>query len=1281
MSVLHFRGDYSLFFLSTGSHFWYTTDTMRQTGVFAHFKKLLVGVVLFALFVQMGLPLTTYAGSASQMSNVDFTTTLRIISLLSPKTHLSIMELPNNSIKGVIYDIAQGTTWSWSSLIPSLLNSTTGMMPAGAFLSYPFGQLADYLKNKTYTFKTRQYEVEQSVMSMSIDPSYTLKKDAVILNLKFHFVGDTSQDDFQNYWTPSNNAYGFYLSIGSELEAADPITGGKLLKASSAISGDKIVVKNNDGAPSNGIFINLTPVLSKNNTGQANAAKNDFTIRLPIKIEDKQGQKLYAQVQYETGNLGGQPGLIQAYSKALQIPFDTATESVNDADFNALEGGIVAQANSQETTNGQLAGDLKCTFSEWYIADCIGQLFLYVLIPIASFTVFLAGKLMDIMLSMSISSAVYRDISFILEGWRIVRDLCNLLFIFILIYVSISMILGGGGGEGGSNPKKMIAQLVLIAVVINFSLFTTRIIIDAGNILSHVFYNQISVCGNGGVATAGITSNTSDCAVENYQQTDGTNTIIPETRSLSLGLMKGINPQQILSLEMVQKMRTTQASPSISVIILGLMLCALMIGMAIIFFKMAGVFVGRIAGLWMLIIGAPLAFLSTIIPGLPLDMFSWKKWFSDLISLSLMPALFLFFIYLTFMLINPPSGSSILAGMVGNPNINAMESLVLMALAFALIYGLLSKGADISKKMAGEAGNIVGNMVQGALSFAVGAALAIGTGGAALAGRKVLGQAAMNTLTQHGDTLKDAASGKASAINELKSSKKFGAQFRGLNDAQSKEKAMEIATSLQNKAERSYDFRNTGAGNMFAKASGINLNPTGQIGALFGGDNTKTGKFFNAFDANTTLGGAQAERDRKVEKEKAIIEKLGYNKTEEHELIAEKEKIEAKSLERDQIITANKAALDGNQPLKQEIKTKEDDLKAIEDDIKKAERKVQDAAQLATTATTDAQKQQAQATLQQAQQDRDRVITNKKAKEDEIKALKNDSTRFTTTTGAPASLKQLEEENTQLENNEKTTKAQLRVIDKKIQDKKKERARTYIKWTEETNKGNRRNRTDDDQIEEGWDESGFSFNQVTGSSTVANWRQAFRDGEWGKSIMSFIGEDLAEAGRNAGIGAALGTWLFPGIGTVAGGMAGFVGTATVGALKGFEKFGGGFLRSLQWQLDHSLLARNSDHRDPHHGPERVAVGASHLDRDLLSEQIPRSIASRVRNVIGTTQALNLSVDIQDSHYHGGHFSKKYKGPNSSFLDIFAGLGKSGGGGHDDHGHGGGHDDHGGGGHH
>ena len=68
-------------------------------------------------------------------------------------------------------------------------------------------------------------------------------------------------------------------------------------------------------------------------------------------------------------------------------------------------------------------------------------------------------------------------------------DLANICFIFLLVYAGIRLILG----VGKFNAKSMIVNVILMAVLINFSLFFTKIIIDAGNITARIFYNAIEV--------------------------------------------------------------------------------------------------------------------------------------------------------------------------------------------------------------------------------------------------------------------------------------------------------------------------------------------------------------------------------------------------------------------------------------------------------------------------------------------------------------------------------------------------------------------------------------------------------------------------------------------------------------------------------------------------------------------------------------------------------------------------------------------------------------------
>ncbi len=62
--------------------------------------------------------------------------------------------------------------------------------------------------------------------------------------------------------------------------------------------------------------------------------------------------------------------------------------------------------------------------------------------------------------------------------WTVVRDLFNLTFIFALVYIGFRMILD----SDDSGAKKAIVNLVIAALLVNFSLFFTKAIIDFTNI-------------------------------------------------------------------------------------------------------------------------------------------------------------------------------------------------------------------------------------------------------------------------------------------------------------------------------------------------------------------------------------------------------------------------------------------------------------------------------------------------------------------------------------------------------------------------------------------------------------------------------------------------------------------------------------------------------------------------------------------------------------------------------------------------------------------------------
>jgi hypothetical protein len=72
-------------------------------------------------------------------------------------------------------------------------------------------------------------------------------------------------------------------------------------------------------------------------------------------------------------------------------------------------------------------------------------------------------------------------------GWAAIRDLINVGFIFILLYAGISTILG----LDGYGVKQTIVKVVIAALLINFSLFFTKALIDMSNLIALQFYTRV----------------------------------------------------------------------------------------------------------------------------------------------------------------------------------------------------------------------------------------------------------------------------------------------------------------------------------------------------------------------------------------------------------------------------------------------------------------------------------------------------------------------------------------------------------------------------------------------------------------------------------------------------------------------------------------------------------------------------------------------------------------------------------------------------------------------
>ena len=73
------------------------------------------------------------------------------------------------------------------------------------------------------------------------------------------------------------------------------------------------------------------------------------------------------------------------------------------------------------------------------------------------------------------------------ELWVIVRDFFNIFFIFGLVYIGFKMILN----SDDSQTKQTLVYLIMAALLINFSLFITKFVVDFTNVLA----GEIAVAG------------------------------------------------------------------------------------------------------------------------------------------------------------------------------------------------------------------------------------------------------------------------------------------------------------------------------------------------------------------------------------------------------------------------------------------------------------------------------------------------------------------------------------------------------------------------------------------------------------------------------------------------------------------------------------------------------------------------------------------------------------------------------------------------------------------
>ena len=93
----------------------------------------------------------------------------------------------------------------------------------------------------------------------------------------------------------------------------------------------------------------------------------------------------------------------------------------------------------------------------------------------------LAGTLLNLSIkSLVIEMGTNMPKTAIDVAWAVIRDVFNLAFIFALIYIGIKTIISSDSGK----LKSTLASIIIAAILMNFSLFITKAVIDVSNLVA-----------------------------------------------------------------------------------------------------------------------------------------------------------------------------------------------------------------------------------------------------------------------------------------------------------------------------------------------------------------------------------------------------------------------------------------------------------------------------------------------------------------------------------------------------------------------------------------------------------------------------------------------------------------------------------------------------------------------------------------------------------------------------------------------------------------------------
>ncbi len=361
----------------------------------------------------------------------------------------------------------------------------------------------------------------------------------------------------------------------------------------------------------------------------------------------------------------------------------------------------------------------------WSFGGCLAMILariVWILMKIASFILGLAGMLLNFVINITVVQMAdnMSGMTGINVAWKIIRDVMNIGFIFLLVFQGVKLIISQ---DDIGSIKNFIFGIVLASLLINFSLFFTRVIIDSSNIITIGIYNSI------------------------VGDPDGKST--GADRGLSNSVMQSLGIQSFMSLKGIDM---TTDSDEYANLVSNLMATVLFLITAFVFLAVSAMFVVRYIVLIFLLTLSPVAYMGLAFKDLKATA---SQWWSTLMGQIIFAPLFMLMMLVTLTLIAGNVTMATQAGSVIGANVESLQGGALQQTLntlfnYVIIIGFMIASLVTAKKYSAQGNSYVSKMSGWANSKAtqLGGKAVFGVGGAV--GRNTIGAGASRLAQSQG---------------------------------------------------------------------------------------------------------------------------------------------------------------------------------------------------------------------------------------------------------------------------------------------------------------------------------------------------------------------------------------------------------------------------------------------------------------------------------------------------------------------------------------------------